>query len=193
MDAFENLAADILADQGYWVRTGVKIGLTRSDKMAIERPSSPRWEIDLVAYHAGRNELLLLECKSYLDSGGVHFADLLPGAKLKGRYKLFHDEKLRATVTARLLSDFVENGRCSADVTVEFGLIYGYATAHNERLMQAHFETKQWRLYGPTWLDQGLNALAKGGYENSTAAVVAKLLIPGRRTSRSPVELAGHD
>lgn len=191
MDAFENLAADILANQGYWVRTGVKVGLTRDDKIAIERKSSPRWEIDLVAYHVGRNELLLLECKSYLDSGGVHFADLLPDAKLKGRYKLFHDEKLRVTVTARLLTDFVENGRCPADVTVGFGLIYGYATAHNERLLQAHFEAKHWRLYGPTWLDRGLKDLATGGYENSTAAVVAKLLIPGRRTSRPAIELAG--
>lgn len=42
------------------MRTEVKVGLTHADKAAIKLPSPPRWEIDLVAYHAGRNELLLL-------------------------------------------------------------------------------------------------------------------------------------
>jgi hypothetical protein len=43
MDAFENLAADNFSNYGYWVRTGVKVGLTPADKAAIKLPSSPRW------------------------------------------------------------------------------------------------------------------------------------------------------
>ena len=181
MDAFEQLAADIFANDGYWVRTSVKVALTREDKAAIARPSSPRWEIDLVAYSARDNQLLLLECKSYLDSGGVHFADLLPDAKLKGHYKLFHDDALRATVFARLRTEFIEAGRCSADVRTAFGLVYGHASGHNARQLIEHFAAKGWRLFGPDWLVEGLDRLANGGYENSSSAIVAKLLRPDRR------------
>jgi hypothetical protein len=85
MDAFEQLAADIFWNEGYWVRTSVKVELTREEKVRIGRHSSPRWEIDLIAYRATSNELLALECKSYLDSGGVHAAHFLPGAKYAHR------------------------------------------------------------------------------------------------------------
>ena len=52
MDAFEQLAAEIFWNEGYWVRTGFKVELTRDEKIRIGRHSSPRWEIDLVAYRA---------------------------------------------------------------------------------------------------------------------------------------------
>lgn len=45
------------------------------DKHAIGLPSSPRWELDVVAYRARDNQLKVVECKSYLDS---------PGVKLRG-------------------------------------------------------------------------------------------------------------
>src|SRR5215218_2466380 len=38
----------------------------------IGRPSSPRWELDIVAYSGRDNLLLVLECKSRLDSQGVN-------------------------------------------------------------------------------------------------------------------------
>src|SRR5579864_5663340 len=117
MDAFEQLAADIFWNEGYWVRTGVKVELTRDEKIRIGRHSSPRWEIDLIAYHAARNELLALECKSYLDSGGVHAAHFEPGSRYAHRYKLFHDPILRDTVLERLKLQCVERGLCPANVT----------------------------------------------------------------------------
>ena len=55
MDAFEQLAADIFWNDGYWVRTGVKVELTRDEKIRIGLPSAPRWEIDLIAYRAATN------------------------------------------------------------------------------------------------------------------------------------------
>ena len=66
MDAFEQLASDIFWNEGYWVRTGFKVELTREEKIRIGRHSAPRWEIDLVAYSPTSNEVLALECKSYL-------------------------------------------------------------------------------------------------------------------------------
>jgi len=50
MDAFEQVVEEILWREGYWVRTSVKVELTREEKIAIELPSSPRWELDVVAY-----------------------------------------------------------------------------------------------------------------------------------------------
>lgn len=50
MDAFEQLAADLFWNLGYWVCTEFKVALTAHEKREINRPSSPRWEVDLVAY-----------------------------------------------------------------------------------------------------------------------------------------------
>jgi len=49
LDAFEQLVSEILWMEGYWVRTSVKVELTKEEKHLIGRHSSPRWEIDIVA------------------------------------------------------------------------------------------------------------------------------------------------
>ena len=54
--------------EGLWVRTSVKVEITKEEKRLIGRPSSPRWEIDIVAYSGRDNLLYAVECKSYLDS-----------------------------------------------------------------------------------------------------------------------------
>ena len=180
MDAFEQLAADIFWNEGYWVRTSVKVELTRDEKIRIGRHSTPRWEIDLIAYRATTNELFALECKSYLDSGGVHAAHFTPGHKLAGRYKLFNDAVLRDTVLERLRLQCVERGLCPADVTVRLGLIYGHATKSNAALLERKFREAGWELFDDEWLCGHLKKMAGGSYENSTAAVVAKLLLRSR-------------
>lgn len=179
MDAFEQLAADIFWNEGYWVRTGVKVELTREEKIRIGRHSSPRWEIDLVAYHAGRGELLALECKSYLDSGGVHAAHFESGSRYAHRYKLFHDPVLRETVLERLKLQCVERGLCPTDAVVRLGLIHGHATKHNAPRLADIFRRNEWLLFGPEWLRGHLGRMSAGSYENNTAAVVAKLLLRG--------------
>ncbi|MCB2047670.1 MAG: hypothetical protein KDE32_05505 [Novosphingobium sp.] len=180
MDAFEQLAADIFWEEGYWVRNSFKVELTREEKVWIGRRSSPRWEIDLIAWHAARNELLALECKSYLDSGGVHAAHFQPGSRYAHRYKLFHDPVLRDTVLGRLRLQCIERGLCPADAGVRLGLICGHVTGHNARLLDEIFEANDWLLFGPEWLCSHLSRMAEGSYENTTAAVVAKLLLRSR-------------
>jgi hypothetical protein len=175
VDAFEQLAADLLWNEGYWVRTCVKVELTREEKQLIGRPSSPRWEIDLVAYRPATDELLALECKSYLDSGGVHAAHFEPDSRYAHRYKLFHDQLLRQTVLNRLKLQCVERGLCSPETKVRIGLIYAHATKANEIRLIERFTQHGWLLYGPEWLNSGLTRLAGGGYENSLAAVVSKI------------------
>ena len=151
--------------------------LTREEKIRVGKHSTPRWEIDLIAYRATTNELLALECKSYLDSGGVHAAHFMPNHKLAGRYKLFHDALLRDTVLARLRLQCVERALCPADVTVRLGMVYGYATPSNAAALKLKFQEENWPLYDANWLFGRVQQLATGGYENSTATVVAKLLL----------------
>jgi hypothetical protein len=177
MDAFEQLAADVFWADGYWVRTGVKVALSREEKLQIGRHSAPRWEIDLVAYGARANELLALECKSYLDSGGVHAAHFEPGSRYAHRYKLFHDEVLKDTILGALKADFIARGLCPADVAVRLGLVHAHATAHNAARLVELFAARGWLLFGPEWLHRHLRRMAGESYENSAAAMVAKLLL----------------
>lgn len=98
MDAFEELVAEVLRADGYWVHQGYKIDFSTADKRALGNPSMPRPEIDLVAYKPGTGDLLSLECKSYFDSGGVHARDLLAlvaqgGQADAARRGLGHDRK----------------------------------------------------------------------------------------------------
>ena len=78
MNSFESLVGMLLEREGFWVRHSVKVNLTKEEKRNIGRPSSPRWELDLVAYKGATNELKIVECKSYLDSVGVSLASYLP-------------------------------------------------------------------------------------------------------------------
>jgi hypothetical protein len=177
MDSFEDVVATVLDRAGYWVRKSVKVQLTREEKRAIDRPSSPRWEIDLVAYRGSSNELLVVECKSYLDSAGVRLASFDgPKAADETRYKLFSDERLRTVVLGRLACQLAEQGFCPDGVTARLCLAAG--KIHGDPApLRAYFQSKGWMLFDRAWLRAGLEALATESYENSVASIVAKLLL----------------
>ncbi len=181
MDAFEQVVAAILDRKGFWVRTSVKVSLTPEEKREIGRPSAPRWELDVVAYSGSRNELLVVECKSYLDSYGVRASSFEgPKAEEETRYKLFSDEVLRRVVLSRLESQLVEQGFCppgtKASLCLAAGKIYG-----DPAPLRAVFEKNGWRLFEADWLREGLVSLADESYDNSVAAVVAKLLLRNQK------------
>jgi hypothetical protein len=188
VDAFEQLASDIFWNEGYWVRTGFKVELTREEKIRIGRHSAPRWEIDLVAYSPTSNEVLALECKSYLDSGGVHAAHFVEGSRYAKRYKLFHDATLRETVLERLRLQMVQCGLCPASARIRLGLVHAHATSRNAALLCDIFDAQEWLLFGPEWIRNRLERMSRGSYENNTAAVVAKLLL--RTAPRASTDLS---
>jgi hypothetical protein len=178
MDSFESVVATILERDGYWVRSGFKVELTKEEKQRIGRHSSPRWELDLVAYKASANEILVVECKSYLDSRGVKFQDVVGKGKGAKRYKLFNDRDLREVVFARLKMQLLEAGACAADPTVRLCLAAGkIATEPDRGAIEKHFTGLGWQLWDAQWLRAALTRVADGGYDNQVAAVVAKLLI----------------
>lgn len=126
MDSFEQVVASILQRQGYWTQTSVKVELTKAQKVQIGRQSSPRWELDVVAYRGATNELLVVECKSFLDSRGVSTkvsADGNPDSEK--RYKLFTEPTLRRVVLACLRRQYVARGFCAKRPMVKLGLAAG--------------------------------------------------------------------
>lgn len=177
MDAFESVVGEILHRDGYWIQPSVKVGLTKEEKRQIGRPSSPRWELDLLGYNAQRNELIVVECKSFLDSRGVTHKALT--GNLDGRYKLFSDDAvLRDVIFGRLLCQMKKcsfiGGRTKLRLALACGKIAG--DPDREKLHE-HFKQKGWILWDEKWLVRKLKEISKEGYENSEIAVVSKLLV----------------
>ena len=179
MDSFEAVIAAILQRRGYWTQTSVKVELTKEEKRAIDRHSSPRWELDVVGYRGASNELLIMECKSLLDSPRVPVSafDASRPDKQK-RYKLFFEETLRSVVFGRLEQQFVSAGFCQKQPTLTLGLAAGKVHG-SEEWLKLFFEKKGWRFFGPSYIRAELVALRDCGYENGVAAMVAKLLLRG--------------
>lgn len=179
MDSFESLVGSLLEREGYWTRSSVKVELTAAEKKRIGRPSSPRWELDLVAYKAKSNELLVVECKSYLDSPGVRFGGL-DGSQPKEakRYKLFNERVLRQTVLQRLVKQLVSSGACAPRPTVTLCLAAGnIASEPDQADIKKLFDRNGWQLFDSSWLEERLRRISNSGYENEVATVVAKLLL----------------
>lgn len=113
MDSFEHVIAAILERQGFWRLPSFKVELTKDEKVAIGRHSSPRWEIDIVAYRPRDNELRVVECKSYLGAWRrLRRVRRFPDLQLRRAYKLFCDSALRRVVLSRLTKQLVEKGFC---------------------------------------------------------------------------------
>jgi hypothetical protein len=179
MDSFETLVGSLLEKDGFWVRTSVKVELALDEKKKIGRPSSPRWELDLVAYKAKSNELLVVECKSFLDSPGVRVRGLDGSDSNEGkRYKLFNDPVLRKTVFGRLVKQLVSSGSCSPSPTVKLCLVAGNVASESDRdKIKKLFKRNGWDFFDDSWLVEKLKAISKSGYENDVASVVAKILL----------------
>jgi hypothetical protein len=122
----EQLVSEILWMEGYWVRTSVKVELTKEEKRRIGLPSAPRWELDIVAYNARDNILRVVECKSYFDSVGVR-ASAFDGSNADHatRYKLFNKPDLRQVVFNRLCLQMVGVGACREGAVVKLSLAAG--------------------------------------------------------------------
>ena len=184
MDAFESVISGILQRLGYWTQNSVKVELTKEEKRQIGRYCSPRWELDVVGYSGRSNELLVVECKSFLDSRGVQ-CSVFDGSNPEGekRYKLFCEETLRSVVLNRLRLQCFERGFCPADAMVTLCLAAGKVDG-DEEWLKRQFESHGWRLWPPSFIREQLEVLRDIGYENDVAAVVAKLLLRQPKVSQ---------
>lgn len=173
----------LLRRDGYWTATSVKVELSKAEKRKIGRATSPRWEIDVVAYKGATNEILAIECKSFLDSVGVKFRN--------GRfdpektYKLFCSDILRKTVLGRLRRQLVEEGACAQKPRVQLCMAVGKIARSSDRAgLEAHFQLHGWQLFDERWIREKLRETSNTSFENDVAHVVAKLLVRGSNEHR---------
>lgn len=178
MDAFEFLVSSLLRKEGYWVDTSYMVELTKEEKIAIGRPSSPRWEIDLVAYKGSENRLLVVECKSFLDSLGVRYVGVSGHDPTDSkRYKLFNDGVLRKTVLTRLAKQLVAAGSCGRSPKITLCLATGKIASKGDReKIRSLFRKNRWQLFDDEWIRERLERCAGDGYQNNVAVVAAKIL-----------------
>ena len=187
MDAFEALVSMLLRHQGWWTIPSFKVELTKAEKVAIGRASSPRWELDLVAYKGSTNQVLAVECKSFLDSRGVTFRN--GKFEPEKRYKLFTDDVLRRVVLKRLARQLVTTGATAKQPRVTLCLAAGKIAGGSDIAgLKALFAIRRWHLFDADWIRARLLHASQSGYENDIAFVVSKLLLKGGEIRQSPTE-----
>jgi hypothetical protein len=177
MDAFEQIIAGLLWEEGFWTSIGYKVNLSKARKVELGKPSYPRPEIDILAYKANENRLLWVECKSFLDSRGIVADHLMQEDDAgKGLYKAFTWPSYRRIVTEELIKQVCREGRARENPTVKYCLVTGnIATQRDREKLHQFFEAKGWILYDECWIKSRLELHARKGYENDVAIIVAKL------------------
>ena len=177
MNAFEDIAKRYLEAQGYWVRQSVKVEITKAEKVAIGTPSMPRPEIDLVAFNAKKNELVLIEAKSYLDSYGVYY-EALTDSNDDGtvRYKLLTNQTFQEVVTKQLIEQYFQLGLVKGKVNVNYGLVAGNIRKRDEKRIADYFSKNKWLLITPEQLRGFVESLAIKGWEDDVVTMTVKLL-----------------
>lgn len=180
MNAFEDIIALYLEEEGYWVRQSVKVErISKTDKRAIGTYSMPTPEIDIVALNMKRNELLLLEVKSYLDSQGVDFESLSDkNSKLGGRYRLFNNKTYREIVTERLKEEYLKRGLIKKNTEISYGLAAGKIySAWDESKISDYFIKRGWKLFLPKQIKAKIRELSDKRWEDNLVTMTAKLIL----------------
>lgn len=178
MDHFENIIAGLLENEGYWLRRSFKVEVTKEEKRTIGKHSIPRPEIDLLAYKASVNKVIVMEVKSYLDSGGVSYQHIAQNTTIpEGRYKLFTCSNYRQIVFGRLKNQLIENGMANKETLITLGLAAGKIYQNRESDIRQLFDRNQWLLWGPLDIKNKLCAQAMRGYENDASIITAKILL----------------
>lgn len=179
MDAFEQIVAMLLQRNGYWVQTSYKVCLTPKEKLKIDNPTCPRWEIDVIAYKPAKKELLVVECKSYLNSAGVRY-ESFRGKTERGlkAYKLFTDGKLRRVVLSRLKKQLIDNGQILPSTELKLCLAAGNIYKTDYVRVKNYCDKKGWGLFDCHWFKEKFEMLSQTDYENDIAVMASKLANP---------------
>ena len=176
MNHFEELCKYLLERENYWVRTNVKVDVTKEEKASFGKPTSPRPEMDIVAYRAKDNRLLILEVKSFLNSSGVHIEQVRQKDPKYDGYKILTGKKYQKVVSKRLISDFIRDGLIKPNPKVQFGLIAGKISKNQFSEFYKLSEERDWFFWGPKELKDRVIALQGLAYEDNPFVVTSKVM-----------------
>ena len=181
VDQFEFIVKTLLEAEGFWVRQSQKVELTKEEKAELGNPNMPRPEIDLVAYKVTDNTVLVMEVKSYLDSGaGVTLNDINNNTtKPVGGYKLLTSEPYRKQVLKSLSSQLLQAGLIGQDTKFRFGLALGHVKEKQAVEIRKYLDGIGWMFWSQQDIREKVEALADRGYENSAVVLTAKILLRG--------------
>ena len=178
VDHFETIVCDLLETSGYWVRRSFKVDLTKEEKRRVGRPSMPRPEIDILAYNRRRDELLVIEAKSFLDSPGVSLDHLTEShEKPEGRYKLFTCENYREVIFERLRIELINLEMISNSTMLRLGLAAGKIHRRESEQVQEFMRSRGWYFLSPEDIREQLKRFSDMGYENNPVVIAAKILL----------------
>ena len=178
MNAFEQIVSGLFRGKGYWTIVGYWVELTKAEKVRIGKPSMPRPELDILAYKGSINELIWIECKSFLDSQGVRFSSFTnpddPGYE---RYKVFNYQEYRDVITDAIKRQATKTGLTQPEPKIKYCLVAGKTHSDKDRnQIAAKFGSQGWLFYDETWLASEFDDFAKYSYEDDVAMIVAKIL-----------------
>lgn len=177
MNASECLLAELMEVDGWAAFPGYRVDITKAEKRKIGQPTLSMPEIDVVGLKHGR--VVWVESKTYMDSRGVQAKTLADGYSGPGRVRVFNDRTYRDVVTKALLRQLSANGTIgrSAPVVEYWFAAWKFSNSRSEDDARAMFDKQGWTLLDPPWFLRQLDALANTSYRDSTAALVAKLLL----------------
>jgi hypothetical protein len=176
MDAFESIIAMFLERRGYWTLRSVKVKFKPHEKVWPINKYSPTLELDVVAYKPRENELILIECKSFLDSSGVRLDHVRGLGRDARRYRLIHDVPYRTMLKERIESDFLSKGLISENPNIKFGLAAGNIYEKDKVGLVQYCNDNGIVLYTPETIQKEIKNLRSSVYLNDEITLTVKLL-----------------
>ena len=178
MDQFETIVCHLLEIEGYWIRRSFKVDLTKEEKRIVSRPTMPRPEIDVLAYNRKKDELLIIEAKSFLDSPGVSLEQLTESHdKPEGRYRLFTCEIYREIILERLRIELINLEMISSRTKLRLGLAAGKIHRKESQQVRDFMRSRGWCFLSPEDISAKIIRFIDSGYENNPVVIAAKILL----------------
>ena len=180
MNSFESIIAGLFRADGYWTAIGYRVDLTKKQKRETGKPSLARPEIDILAYKGKGNELVWVECKSYLDSPGVRYANFKDGSDSGyHRYKVFNDARYRNAISRSLINQTSASGLTKPNPKLKYCLVAGKVRSETDKKkINNLFENRDWVFHDVDWIRERLKRLTTSRYEDDITMMVAKIIKP---------------
>ena len=119
--------------------------------------------------------MILIEVKSYLDSDGVKYNDLIGKSKNKKRYRLFNNSKYRNLVTSTLRREWLNKGLITKNTSIRYGLAAGKVQLKSTKTVRNYLIKNNYYYFSPEQIRTTIKGLANADYFDDIVIMVSKL------------------